>query len=162
MTKKKETWREKLGSTAQKQNLPRVSVAEGKFSDKFGKGTFVIPSPVEVDNLMKTVPEGKLITINQIREYMAKKYNATYACPITTGIFVGMAAKAAEEDKETGNADITPYWRTMKGKGELNEKYPGGVAEQAEKLIAEGHEIIEDKAGNPKRVKGWEDKLVEI
>ncbi len=32
--------------------------------DKFGKGTFVIPSPVEVDALMKKVPEGKLITIN--------------------------------------------------------------------------------------------------
>lgn len=78
MTKVKETWRERLGSTARKQNLPRVEAAEGKLSDKFGKGTFVIPSPVEVDALMKSVPEGKLITINQIREYMAKKYNASF------------------------------------------------------------------------------------
>jgi hypothetical protein len=44
----------------------------------WGEGTVVIPSPVEVDALMKTVPEGKLITINQIREYMAKKYNASF------------------------------------------------------------------------------------
>ena len=73
-----------------------------------------------------------------------------------------MAARAAEEDKDEGNTDITPYWRTMKGKGELNEKYPGGIAEQAEKLISEGHEIVMDKAGNPKKVKDWEDKLAEI
>ena len=78
MVKFKETWKEKLGSTAKRQNLPRVEASEGKMSDKFGKGTFVIPSPVEVDVLMKTVPEGKLITINQIREYMAKKYNASF------------------------------------------------------------------------------------
>ena len=78
MAKSKLTWREKLGETARKQGLPRVEPSEGKMSDKFGKGTFVIPSPVEVDALMKSVPEGKLITINQIREYMADKYHATY------------------------------------------------------------------------------------
>lgn len=78
MVKFKETWRQKLVSTTQKQNLPRVSVVEGKMSKKWGEGTVVIPSPVEVDALMKKVPEGKLITINQIREFMAKKYDASF------------------------------------------------------------------------------------
>jgi hypothetical protein len=73
-----------------------------------------------------------------------------------------MAARAAEEDAAEGKKDITPYWRTMKGKGELNEKYPGGIAEQAKKLKAEGHAIEKDKAGKPKRVKEWEKKLVKI
>jgi hypothetical protein len=73
-----------------------------------------------------------------------------------------MAARAAEEDLAGGNKDITPYWRTMKGKGELNEKYPGGVEAQAKKLKAEGHIIEMDKSGKPKRVKGWEKKLVEF
>ena len=35
-----------------------------------------------------------------------------------------------------------PYWRTLKAGGELNEKYPGGVQAQREKLAAEGHEIV--------------------
>ena len=73
-----------------------------------------------------------------------------------------MAAKAAVEDIANGNKDSTPYWRTLKGKGELNEKYPGGVVEQAEHLKAEGHEIELDRAGKPKRVKNWEKKLAEI
>jgi hypothetical protein len=50
----------------------------------------------------------------------------------------------------------------LKGKGELNEKYPGGVAEQAKKLKAEGHTIEPDKSGQPKRVKDWEGKLVGV
>jgi hypothetical protein len=78
MPKLRETWREKLGSTAQRQHLPRVVEVNEKMSKKWGEGTCVIPSPLEVDAVMKSVPEGKLITINQIREVMAKKYHASF------------------------------------------------------------------------------------
>ena len=78
MVKLKETWREKLGSTARRQNLPRVVEVSESMSKKWGEGTCVIPSPIEVDKVMKSVPQGKLITINQIREYMAKKYKASF------------------------------------------------------------------------------------
>ncbi len=78
MAKLKLSWREKLVSTTQKQNLPQVVEVNEKMSQKWGEGTCVIPSPLEVDALMKSVPSGKLITINQIREFMAKKYNATF------------------------------------------------------------------------------------
>jgi hypothetical protein len=73
-----ETWREKLGSTAQRQGLPRVVEVNEKMSKKWGEGTCVIPSPVEVDAVMQSVPAGKLITINQIREIMARRYNASF------------------------------------------------------------------------------------
>jgi hypothetical protein len=73
-----------------------------------------------------------------------------------------MAAKAAEEDAGAGKKDVTPYWRTLKEGGLLNQKYPGGVEAQARRLKAEGHEIEPDRAGKPKRVKGWENKLVKV
>ena len=73
-----------------------------------------------------------------------------------------MVARAAEEDASEGKKNITPYWRTLKSKGELNEKYPGGVEVQAEYLKSEGHEIELNKAGQPKRVKDWESKLVKV
>jgi len=79
-----------------------------------------------------------------------------------TGIFVGIAARAAEEMANEGKKDITPYWRTLKSDGELNEKYPGGVAAQAKHLMAEGHTIVTGKIGKPKRVKDWEQKLVKL
>jgi hypothetical protein len=78
VSKLKQSWREKLGSTAQKQGLPRVIEIDEKMSQRWGAGTVVIPSPLEVDALMKTVPVGRLITINQIREFMAKKYQASF------------------------------------------------------------------------------------
>jgi hypothetical protein len=60
-----------------------------------------------------------------------------------------------------GKKDITPYWRTLKSKGELNEKYPGGVEAQMFKLTAEGHTIISGKGKKPPIVKDYEKKLVE-
>ena len=78
MAKLKMSWREKLQTTAIKNNLPRVVEVNEKMSQKWGEGTCVIPSPLEVDAVMKGVPRGKLITINQIREVMARKYNASF------------------------------------------------------------------------------------
>ena len=92
---------------------------------------------------MKKVPKGKLITINEIRAKLAKKHGADFACPITTGIFAWIAAHAADEAEQDGKKRITPYWRTLKSGGELNAKYPGGIANVRKRLEAEGHTIIQ-------------------
>ncbi len=158
MAKLKKSWREKL---ADDKDLPRVTEITGKMSTRWGIGTVVIPAPREVDEIMRSVPRGKLITINHIRERLAKRHGASIGCPITTGIFAGIAARAAEEDAAEGKKDITPYWRTLKVSGALSDKYPGGVDAQAAKLKAEGHTIETDKKGKPKRVKDYEKALVE-
>jgi hypothetical protein len=88
------------------------------------------------------VPKGKLITINEIRIYLAKKHRVTIGCPITTGIFAWIAAHAAEEAAEDGAKRITPYWRTLKSGGELNPKYPGGIPNLKIHLEAEGHRVL--------------------
>jgi 23S rRNA A2030 N6-methylase RlmJ len=74
MTKLKKSWREKLEDS---KDLPRVVEITGKMSTRWGTGTVCIPAPIEVDEIMRMVPRGKLITINQIREIVAKKHGAT-------------------------------------------------------------------------------------
>ena len=101
----------------------------------------VIPAPIEVDEIMRSVRKGKLITINGIRRRLAEKHDADFACPITTGIFAWIAAHAADEAEQTGRKRITPYWRTLKNGGELNPKYPGGISNVKARLEAEGHVI---------------------
>ena len=137
--KPKKSWREKLADT---KGLPRVEKITEKMSKKWGEGTVVISSPLEVDEIMKKVPKGKLITINEIRSLLARKHGATIGCPSTTGIFAWIAAHAAEEEAGEGRKRITPYWRTLKTAGILNEKYPGGIEGQRKKLESEGHRIL--------------------
>ena len=153
----KKSWREKL---ADDKDLPKVEEINEKMAKKWGKGTLVIPAPREVDEIMRKVPEGKLITINEIRQILAKKHGATIACPITTGIFAWIAAHAAEEAKAEGEKDITPWWRTLKTGGVLNEKYPGGIERQRELLENEGHKIIQK--GKKYVVADYEKYLVKL
>ena len=155
----KKSWREKL---ADSKDLPRVVEITDNMSKRWGAGTVCIPAPIEVDEIMKKVPEGKLITVNQIRETVARKHGASIGCPITTGIFIGIAARAADEAATEGEKNITPYWRTLKVGGQLNEKYPGGIEAQATHLREEGYIIEPGKGKKPPRVKNFEEYLVEF
>ena len=110
-------------------------------SKRWGEGTFVIPAPKDVDEIMKNVPEGKLITINDIREKLARKHHTDIACPLTTGIFAWVAAHAANEAALEGEKNVTPFWRTLKTGGVINEKFPGGVMYQIKLLEREGHKV---------------------
>jgi alkylated DNA nucleotide flippase Atl1 len=153
MPTKKTTWVEKLNAS---KGLPKVEKITDKMSKKWGTGTVVIPAPIEVDEIMRKIPLGKLVTINDIRAALAKKHKAT----MTTGIFAWIAANAAEERKQSGDQDITPYWRTLKTGGVLNEKYPGGAEGQRLLLEREGHTVI--KKGKKHLVLNYEKALIQI
>ena len=154
MKTKKKSWREKL---ADNKGLPKVGRVTGKMSKRWGQGTMVIPAPLEVDALMKQVPKGRVVTINELRSALAAKHKVDFACPITTGIFSWIAAHAAAEAEAEGAKRITPYWRTLKTGGELNPKYPGGPEAIAKRLRLEGHEIV--AKGKRSLVLNYEQKL---
>lgn len=141
MSAQKKTWQEKL---ADNKGFPKVCPIDATKSKRWGTGTFVIPAPLEVDGLMRRVPKGKLTTIDDLRQALARRHEATIACPLTTGIFAWIAAHAAAEAEAEGRKEkqITPYWRTLKSGGELNPKYPGGISGLKRKLAAESHKII--------------------
>ncbi len=156
--KKRKSWQEKL---LDNKDLPRL-IEFGKTPKNWPAGLYVIPAPVEVDKIVKQVPKGKLITINQIREILARKHKADYACPITTGIFAWVSAYAAEEQAAEGKKDITPYWRTLKSDGILNEKYPGGIEAQRKLLEKEGHKVVRKGKSKNFTVADFEKSLINI
>jgi hypothetical protein len=140
MSYQRKSWQEKL---ADDKGLPRVFKIDATKSQRWGTGTCVIPAPMEVDALMRRVPKGKLTTIDELRRTLARQHGATIGCPLTTGIFAWIAAHAAAEAEAAGAKKTNPYWRTLKSKGELNPKYPGGVAGLKRKLTAEGHKVFQ-------------------
>ena len=149
---RRKTWQEKL---ADSKGLPKVGKVTGKMATRWGTGTMVVPAPIEVDELMRRVPKGRVTTVNEIRTALAKKHRVNIACPITTGIFAWISAHAAEEAAAQGRKRITPYWRTLKSTGELNENYPGGIASQAKHLRAEGLSLEPGRGKKPPKVKDF-------
>ena len=138
----RKSWRQKL---ADSKDLPK---------------TMVIPSPAEVDEVMRRVPKGSLASINEVRACLAKKHGTDIACPMTTGIFAWIAAHAAEESRTAGEKNITPYWRTLKTGGELNPKYPGGIPALKKLLAAEGHKVV--KKGSKFLVADFDRKVASL
>jgi len=155
MSFKRKSWQEKLAAN---NDFPKVCQIDATKSKRWGTGTFVIPAPLEVDALMRQVPEGKLTTMDEIRKVLARRHGATIACPITTGIFAWISAHAAAEAEVQGQEKTNPYWRTLKSKGELNPKYPGDIAGLKRKLSGEGHRVIQK--GKHFFVKEFQDRLV--
>ena len=156
-SKPRKSWQEKL---ADSKDLPKVEEITEKMSKRWGTGTVVIPAPMEVDEIMSKVPEGKLITINEIRAILARKHGATIGCPMTTGIFAWVAAHAAAEAAAEGKQNTTPYWRTLKTGGVINEKYPGGVEGQKALLEKEGQTVVQK--GKKHVVADFEEHLVAL
>ena len=136
----RKSWTEKLVNS---KDLPKVVRITEKMSKRWGTGTVVIPAPMEVDEIMRKVSRGRLVTINEIRAALARRHKATIGCPITTGIFASIAAKAAQEQRQEGKKDITPYWRTLKSGGVINPKYPSGIEGQKKLLESEGHRVVQ-------------------
>lgn len=103
-------------------------------------GSMVVSTPAEVDALIRHVGPGEVVTLDDIRQGLARRHGATVACPVSTAIFINMAARAAEEQRLRGEDPeaLTPWWRVLKRGGLLNPKLPGGVEKQQALLAAEG------------------------
>ncbi|MCX8189935.1 MAG: hypothetical protein N3F05_01765 [Candidatus Diapherotrites archaeon] len=67
---------------------------------KPGDSVVLVP-PLEVNEIMKKVPESKLITLNEICKKLAKKHKTKFCCTLTTGIFVVTAAMLQKKLKVT-------------------------------------------------------------
>lgn len=135
----KKSWRDRLASYP---HLPSVKEIPAPMRKRHGEGTIATPSPREVEEAMRGVPEGRLATVMGIGEDIAVRHRATIGCTVTTAIFAHMVAHATE-DSVKGEKDRTPYWRTLKIGGELNPKYPGGIEAQMARLEAEGHTVVQ-------------------
>lgn len=121
------------------KDMPKIQIiTDPKSIEKYGGNRMYFAPPLAYDNIMKQIPCGKLITVGEIRQYLANRNGADFTEPMTAGIFVSIAAWASDQRRE----NETPYWRTLKANGELNSKYPGGIEAQKARLEAEGHTVI--------------------
>ena len=130
---------EKLNSPGDLPKIEDIS-DQPKAIERYGGARMLIAAPLQYNEMMAGIPEGKVITVDRVRAHLVAQAGADFTCPLTAGIFVNLCAKASEE---RGGVDAIPWWRTLKTRGELNEKYPGGTEGQKLLLEMEGHRVIQ-------------------
>ncbi|MEM2941181.1 MAG: MGMT family protein [Thermoproteota archaeon] len=164
MSYRRKSWQEKL---ADKKGLPKTLKLEKSFPcynavHKMGAEVgdrVILVNPSEVVEVMKSIPKGRLITIVEICRKIARKHRVKACCSLTTGIFIMIAANAAEEAAKEGRDLKIPYWRTLKSGGFLNEKYPGGAENHRKLLEEEGFKVT--RKGRKLVVNDYEKYLVD-
>ena len=154
-------WHEKM----ERPKEPRIVQIQSRWrrwQQQYGNGTMLIATPRLVEGLMRRAHKGKLLTIGQIRERLAKDFGATTTCPLTTGVFARIVAEAANEEMNEGKKRVTPFWRLVRDDGGLMEKFPGGVHGQAKLLRKEGCTVVLGKGKKAPRVKDFEKRLSKL
>ena len=92
------------------KNMPKFVDLDEEGAKKWGGKRMIIAPPIYYNDIIKKIPKGKVITTNEIRNYIAKNNNVDITCPLTAGIFINICAWASYQR----TIDITPYWRVLK------------------------------------------------
>jgi alkylated DNA nucleotide flippase Atl1 len=109
-----------------------------KIVEDYKDGRMLVSTPEEVESFVAKIPKGHVITLTELRKQLADSHGADLTCPMSTAIFLNVVARAhAEREVETGKPGV-PWWRVLRANGSLNDKFPGGAAEQARRLRLEG------------------------
>ncbi|MBO9489379.1 hypothetical protein J7384_03295 [Endozoicomonas sp. G2_1] len=91
---------------------------------KKGQKLFVA-TPQLVNHYIKQIPYGESTTIVELRNKMAADHLCDASCPVSTAIFIRIAAQAAIDELEQGEqsvSEITPFWRLLTSTDKITQK----------------------------------------
>ena len=114
------TWNDKLHCGKQ----PHIKRLEIDFAGMKAGSLMYISTPLEVDQYVRGIPYGRLVSPKVMRDDLAKRNGADHTCPVSTGIFLRIVSEAAFEDYKEINCitEISPFWRIVAPDSDLAKK----------------------------------------
>ncbi len=84
----------------------------------------LVGTPQMIDEYMRKVPRGEVRSVHRMRNELARRNKCHATCPVSTGIFVRIAAEAAIEQLQAGEPldQVTPFWRTIQPEDKVADK----------------------------------------
>lgn len=118
------SWTEKLNVNKD----PKVIRMEESFSDIPADSMMLVATPALVDDYIRKIPKGKMVDMKTLRKDLAADFHADNSCPLSTAIFVRIAAEAAFEQFISGRKleEITPFWRVIQPGSKMASKLTFG------------------------------------
>ncbi len=121
---RKKSWREKLDNGRE----PHVVVLDKPYAGVPAGAKLLISSPRELASEIRKVRRGETLSIQALRERLARRHGADAACPTSTSIFVRIVAEATLEDAGAGASmeKAVPFWRVIEPDSALAAKLSCG------------------------------------
>jgi hypothetical protein len=105
------SWTDKLNAPGE----ARIKPSPRSFGDVVEGQSMLVPTARQVDDFMRTIPEGTAMDVKALRSAMAESHGAEVTCPFYTGYHLRTVAEAAYEAYRRGVPvqQIAPFWRVL-------------------------------------------------
>jgi hypothetical protein len=137
MASRKKSWKEKFDTA----KAPHVDVLKSTFAGLPAGARLLIPSPKLVADYVSSIPRAEARTIAQMRDAFTRSHGVDGTCPITTSMFLRIAAEAALEERQAKDTPVyamLPFWRVIDRKSPLLAKLSCGPEFIEQMRTAEG------------------------
>ena len=94
---------------------PKKVLLEKDFAGIRAGQRMLVATPKMVDNYIREIAYGETRNIPRLRDELALRNKCDATCPVSTAIFVRIAAQASIDAMEDGApvSEITPFWRVV-------------------------------------------------
>ena len=128
-----------------KKRLPKKVMLDSSFAGVKAGMMLYVGTPQIVAAYIEAIPAGQTATIARMRNELARRNKCDAMCPVSTAIFVRIAAEHAIAELDQGKlaSEVIPFWRIV----EPGSKLAGKLARD-EQFIA--MMLASERAGLPK------------
>lgn len=102
----------------------KIVVLDKDFAGIKAGQTMFVATPELVKDYIERIPFGEVRTISRLRRELAKEHECDACCPVSTAIFLRIAAQAAIDEMASGveTENVTPFWRVLSSNDKIAKK----------------------------------------
>lgn len=108
----------------EKRRLPKKVVLSSDFAGVKTGLTLYIGTPQIVAEYISGIPAGETATIDKMRNQLARLNKCDAMCPVSTAIFMRIAAEFAVDEMNRGKPaqEVIPFWRVITSQDKIAGK----------------------------------------
>lgn len=132
------SWTDRLNAADE----PKLKASPRTVGDVVEGQLMLVPTARQVDDFMRSIPEGTCMDVKTFRRAMAHRHGAEVTCPVYMGYHLRTVAEAAHEALERGVPiqEIAPFWRVLDEATPTTERLTFGAEFVRARRRAEGLE----------------------
>jgi hypothetical protein len=107
-----------------KKRSPKKVMLSSDFAGVKAGTMLYIGTPQIVADYISKIPAGETCSIEKLRNQIARRNGCTAMCPVSTAIFLRIAADYAIDQMNAGKTpqEVIPFWRVLSSKDKIAKK----------------------------------------
>lgn len=115
---------------------PKIVDVPKTMEKYFGKGKMLHPTLEIVEELVRTIPQGKIATIDTLCKKLSREFGTNVTCPMRTGNAI---KKLSETTHDENIMNKVPFWRVIRNDTQIIKSK--NLEYSASKLEEEGFKL---------------------